>query len=147
MYPYQTVRKQHRKQQRDDPSSMKLPLPTAFGSIIVVDYLKFNSRNEAVGGRNYALCIMDRYTGWTDSFPSVGKSAETTAAAFRQFANLLIRLKTVGLTMRQSLSLRAAPLVTDITFPLRTLRNPMELLSATRDAYWNAPGLHCTTLG
>ena len=29
---------------------------------------------------------MDRYTGWTDSFPSVCKSAETNAAAFLQFA-------------------------------------------------------------
>ena len=65
-----TVRKQHRRQQRDDPSTMKLPLPIKVGSIIVADHLKFNPRDEAVGGRNYALGIMDRYTGWTDGFPS-----------------------------------------------------------------------------
>ena len=72
-----TVRKQHRRQQRDDPSAMKLQLPITFGSIIVADHLKFNPRDEAVGGRNYALGIMDRYTGWTDGFPSVGKSTES----------------------------------------------------------------------
>ena len=65
---------------------MKLPLPTAFGNIIVADHLKFNSRDEAVSGRNSALGIMDRYTGWTDGFLSVGKSADTNATAFRQFA-------------------------------------------------------------
>ena len=52
---------------------MKLPLPSIFGSIILADHLKFNPRDEAVGGRNYALGIMDRYAGWTDVFPSVGK--------------------------------------------------------------------------
>ena len=65
---------------------MKLALPIVWGNIIVADHLKFNSRDEAACGRNYVLGIMDRYTGWTDSFPSVGKSAETNAAAFRQFA-------------------------------------------------------------
>ena len=65
---------------------MKLPLPIQFGSIIVADHMKFNNRDEAVGGRNYALGIMDRHTGWTDGYPSVGKSTETNTAAFRQFA-------------------------------------------------------------
>ena len=68
------MRKQHRRQQRDDPSAMKLQLPITFGSIIVADHLKFNPRDEAVGGRNYALGIMDRYTGWTDGFPSAWPS-------------------------------------------------------------------------
>ena len=45
-----TVSKQHRKSKRDDPSTMKLALPTAFGSIIVADHLKFNSRDEGCGG-------------------------------------------------------------------------------------------------
>ena len=48
--------------------------------------MKFNYRDEAVGGRNYALGIMDRHTGWTDGYPSVCKSIETDTAAFRRFA-------------------------------------------------------------
>ena len=76
------MRKQYRRQQRDEPSSMKLQLPITVRSIIVADHLNFNSRDEAVGGRNSARGIMDRYIGWTDSFPSVGKSVEINAAAF-----------------------------------------------------------------
>ena len=65
---------------------MKLPLPIQFGSIIVADHMKFNYRDEAFGGRNYALGIVDRHTGWIDGYPSVGKSTETHTAAFQQFA-------------------------------------------------------------
>ena len=61
-----TVRKQHRRQQRDDPTTMTLPLPIKFGSIIVADHMKFNYQDEAVGCRNYALGIMDGHTGYTD---------------------------------------------------------------------------------
>ena len=66
---------------------MKLAVPTAFGSIIFADHFKFNSRDEAVGGRRYVSGIMDRYTEWSDGFPSVGKSAEINAAAFLQFCS------------------------------------------------------------
>ena len=65
---------------------MKLQLPIQFGIILVADHMKFNSRDEAVGGRNYALGIMDRHTGWIDGYPSVGKSTKTNTAAFRLFA-------------------------------------------------------------
>ena len=62
---------------------MKFALHTAFGSIIVADYLKFKPRDEDVGGRRYALGIMDLYTKWSDGFPSVGKSVEAHADFFR----------------------------------------------------------------
>ena len=65
-----TVRKQHRKSNRDDPSTVKLTLPTQFGSILVADHLKLSSRDEATGCRNHALGIMDRFVGWSNGFPS-----------------------------------------------------------------------------
>ena len=66
---------------------MKLALFIAFGSTIVADHLKSNSREEAWEDETmlWALGIIDRYTGWSDGFPSVGKSAETNVTAFRQF--------------------------------------------------------------
>ena len=87
------MRKQHRTQQRDDPSTMNLPLPCNFVIIIVAGHLKLNSRDEAVGARSYALGIMDRYTGWTHGFSSVGKSIETNRAVFRQFATFLNKIQ------------------------------------------------------
>ena len=65
---------------------MKLQFPTQFGNIFVADHMKFNLRDEAVGGRNYALGSMNRYTGWTDGYPSVGNATETNTSAFLVFS-------------------------------------------------------------
>lgn len=63
---------------------MILPSPTRFGSILVADHLKSNKRDEAVGERNYASGILDRYAGWTDGFAQVGRARETNVISFRQ---------------------------------------------------------------
>ena len=64
---------------------MGIPLPTRCGNCLVADHLKFNKRDEAVVERSFDLGIMDRYTGWSDGLPSVGKAAEVHVVAFRHF--------------------------------------------------------------
>ena len=121
---------------------MKLPLPIQFGSIIVADHMKFNNRDEAVGGRNYALGIMDRHTGWTDGYPQLASLQTRTQLPFDSLPLHLTKSIIVGLTMHLSLSVLAEFWAIAITFQRRIVLNPTELQSATFAGSWKVFELH-----